>query len=271
MPEPPATIPFAAGQAVQRQPPTGRLLLAAVGALTLLGFAIRLANFDQSLLGDELSTYWIINGHSLGDVLSSVRSNDEITPPLYFILGWLSLKIGSDPEWVRLPSLLAGTATIPLVYMLGARTVGRAAGLLAAAVFALSPFMIYYSDEARSYALMIALLTASTLALLIALESGRARWWAVYAACSCGALLSHYTCVFPLAAQFALGGLGPSGGDPAAACWRTWARWSGSPPGSPASSPTTTRRRRRSSRRCSRSPSARSGSRSRTGRSATPT
>lgn len=181
---------------------TRRLLLAAVGGLTLLGFAIRLANFDQSLLGDELSTYWIINGHSLGDVLSSVRSNDEITPPLYFVLGWLSLKIGSDPEWVRLPSLLAGTATIPLVYLLGARTLGRAAGLLAAAVFALSPFMIYYADEARSYALMIALLTASTVALLIALESGRARWWAAYAACSCGALLSHYTCVFPLAAQF---------------------------------------------------------------------
>ena len=174
----------------------------AVAGLTLLGFAIRLANFDQSLLGDELSTYWIIHGHSLGDVLSSVRSNDEITPPLYFILGWLSLKVNSDPEWVRLPSLLAGTATIPLVYLLGARTVGRAAGLVACAVFALSPFMIYYSDEARSYALMIALLVGSTIALLIALETARARWWALYAACSCGALLSHYTCVFPLAAQF---------------------------------------------------------------------
>ncbi len=184
------------------RPQTRSLLVAAVAGLTLLGLAIRLANFDQSLLGDELSTYWILHGHSLGDVLSSVRSNDEITPPLYFIFGWLSMKVGPNPEWVRLPSLLAGTATIPLVYMLGSRTVSRAAGLVGAAVMALSPFMIYYSTEARSYALMIALVTASTLALLVALESGRARWWGVYAVCACGALYSHYTSVFPLAAQF---------------------------------------------------------------------
>jgi mannosyltransferase len=181
---------------------TGSLLVAAVAGLTLLGFAIRLANFDQSLLGDELSTYWILHGHSLGDVLSSVRSNDEISPPLYFILGWLSLKLGSGPEWVRLPSLLTGTAAIPLIYLLGVRTVSRAAGLVGAAVMALSPFMIYYSTEARSYALMIALLIASTLALLTAVESRRTRWWVVYAVCSCAALYTHYTSVFPLAAQF---------------------------------------------------------------------
>jgi 4-amino-4-deoxy-L-arabinose transferase-like glycosyltransferase len=181
----------------------GSVLVAAVAGLTLLGLAIRLANLDQSLFGDELSTYWIVEGHSLGDVVSSVRSDDEITPPLYFILAWLSLQVDSGLEWMRLPSLIAGTATIPLVYLLGMRTVSWAAGLVGAAVTALSPFMIYYSTEARSYALMIALLTASTLALLAALRGGRARWWGVYALSACGALYSHYTSVFPLAAQFA--------------------------------------------------------------------
>jgi mannosyltransferase len=173
-----------------------------VGGITLAGFVLRLAQFDQSLLGDELSTYWILHDQSLGEVLSSIHSDDEITPPLYFALAWLSLQVGPDPEWVRLPSLIAGTVTIPLVYLLGLRTIGRAAGLVAAAVIALSPFMIYYAVEARSYALMIALLTVSTVAMLAALESGRARWWALYAACSCAAMLSHYTAVFPLAAQF---------------------------------------------------------------------
>jgi hypothetical protein len=172
-----------------------------VVGLTILGFALRLATFDQGLFADELSTYWIVHDRSLGDVLSSVRSNDEITPPLSFILGWLTLKIGGDPEWVRLPSLIAGTATIPLVYLLGARTLNRTAGTIAAAVMTLSPFMIYYSVEARAYALMIAFLVLSTLALLLAVEGGRARWWVIYAICSVGALYSHYTCVFVLASQ----------------------------------------------------------------------
>jgi len=179
----------------------GAVFAASVACLTLLGLAIRVSNFDQSLFGDELSTYWIVHDRSLWSVISHVRSNDEITPPLYFILGWLTLKLGGAPDWVRLPSLLAGTATIPMVYLLGARTVGRTAGLIAAAVMALSPFMNYYSDEARAYALMIALVTASTLALLAAIRTGRTRWWVVYAVCSCGALYSHYTAAFPLAGQ----------------------------------------------------------------------
>lgn len=174
-----------------------------VVALTAIGFLLRLAQFDQSLLADELSTYWIIRDNSLGAVLSDIHSDYEITPPLYFALAWLSDQIGSGPEWVRLPSLIAATATIPLLYMVGARTVGRTAALLATAIFALSPFMIYYAGEARSYALMVALLTASTLALLIALESGRRRWWVLHAVCAAGAMLSHYTAAFPLAAQFA--------------------------------------------------------------------
>jgi hypothetical protein len=181
--------------------PAGAAFTASVAGLTLLGLAIRVANFDQTLFGDELSTYWIVHDRSLGDVLSIVHSNDEITPPLYFILGWLTLKVGGAAEWVRLPSLVAGTVTIPLVYLLGARTVGKPAGLVGAAVMALSPFMIYYSDEARAYALMIALVTGSALALQAAIRTGRTRWWVVYAVCSCGALLSHYTSVFPLAGQ----------------------------------------------------------------------
>jgi Dolichyl-phosphate-mannose-protein mannosyltransferase len=176
---------------------------AAVAGVTVVGFVLRLLLFDQSLLGDELSTYWIIDGRSLGDVLSLVRSDAEITPPLYFVSAWASLELGGDPEMIRLPSLLAGTATIPLIYLVGRRAAGAGAGLVAAAVMALSPFMIHYSAEGRSYALMILLLTGSVLALLKALDGGGWRCWATYAACSCGAMLTHYTSAFPLAAQSA--------------------------------------------------------------------
>jgi len=99
------------------------------------------------------------------------------------------------------PALLAGTATIPVVYLLGRRALGRRAGVLAAALTALSPFMIYYSAEARAYGLMMFLLACSTLSMLLAIDTGRGRYWVLFAVCSAAAFYTHYTSAFVLAVQ----------------------------------------------------------------------
>jgi uncharacterized membrane protein len=173
----------------------------AVALLTALGVGLRAAVASDSMLADELSTYWIISATGLGDVISTVHSNAEITPPLHFIAAWLATRIDLTPELARAPSVLAGAATIPAVYLLGLRTVGRAAALVAAAIASLAPFMIYYSAEARSYALTMLLVTLSTLAMLNAVDARRTRWWVPYAFCSCAAMYTHYTSVFALGAQ----------------------------------------------------------------------
>lgn len=179
----------------------------AVALAVLAGIVLRVVLLRQSLFADELSTYWIVARHGLGEVLALLYSHGriqhaEITPPLFFILSWVTAQIGHAPELLRAPSLVAGVLTIPLVYALGVRTAGRAAGMLAAALTALSPFMIYYSAEARSYGVMMLLATGSTLAMLRALDGDGRRWWILYGACSWGAFLTHYTCAFLLAAQF---------------------------------------------------------------------
>ncbi|HET6832088.1 MAG TPA: hypothetical protein VFH44_12150, partial [Solirubrobacterales bacterium] len=74
-----------------------------MAALTLLGLALRIARYDQTILGDETSTLYIVEGRSLGEVLDLVSSDAEISPPLYFILAWLTTKLGSAPELIRLP------------------------------------------------------------------------------------------------------------------------------------------------------------------------
>ncbi len=170
-------------------------------ALTALGAALRLSVAGQSLFADELSTYWILDTNGLGGVVSTVHTDAEITPPLFFVLSWLTTRIDLTPELLRAPALLAGSATIPLVYLVGARTVGRGAALVAAALTTLAPFMIFYSAEGRGYGLAMGLVTLSTLALLLAADSGRARWWIVYAAASCLAMYTHYTVAFLLVAQ----------------------------------------------------------------------
>ena len=173
-----------------------------VAALTLLGFVLRLHYYGGSLVGDELSTLWIVDNHGLGGTVDFVSGDGEITPPLYFILAWFATKLGSAPELVRLPSLIAGVASIPLVYQLGVRTLSRAAGLIAATVLTLSPFMIYFSANGRPYALMTLFLIGSTLAMLAAVRTGRVRWWVAFAVLTCLTMYTHYTAVFVIAGQY---------------------------------------------------------------------
>jgi len=176
--------------------------VAVVAVVTAVGLVLRLLVAGESLFADELSTYWIVASNGLGGVVSTVHTNAEISPPLYFVSSWLTTRIDLTPELLRAPSLLAGTATIPLVYALGARTVGKRAGLIATPLVALSPFMIYYSAEARSYALMMALVVLSTVALVQAVRGKGVGWWVGYAAFSAAAFYTHYTSSFALAAQF---------------------------------------------------------------------
>jgi 4-amino-4-deoxy-L-arabinose transferase-like glycosyltransferase len=159
---------------------------------------------SNSLFEDELSTYYIVTGHGIGQIfLPGYGHALELNPPFSFLLSWIAERLGSSPELLRLPSFLAGMATIPLVFAVAIRTVGRIAGIVAAALVALSPFLIFYSTQARPYAVMVFLVLASTQALLLALEREGWRWWAVYAVCSCAAMYTQYTAVFVLIVQAA--------------------------------------------------------------------
>ncbi len=174
-----------------------------VVVLTVVGAVLRVLIARQSVFADELSTYWISVRHSLGGVLSLLYSTGriqhaEITPPLSFLTSWLTTRVGSSPELLRLPALVAGTATIPLIYRLGIETVGRRAALLAAALTTFAPFMIYYSAEARAYGLLMLFVTGAVLSILLALKSGRRRYWVLYAVCAAATFYTHYTGLFVL-------------------------------------------------------------------------
>jgi hypothetical protein len=200
---PPAVV--AEGQRRNLPYPTLAPVLA-IAVLTIVGAGLRAVVANQSLFADELSTYWISATHGLGGVLSLLYSSGrihhaEITPPLSFLASWVSTRFGHSAELLRAPALLAGTATIPLIYLLGLRTISRRAALIATALAALAPFMIYYSAEARAYGLMMLLVICSTLSMLIAIDTRRRRWWALYAVSSAAAFYTHYTCVFVLGAQ----------------------------------------------------------------------
>jgi hypothetical protein len=172
-----------------------------VAGITLIALAFRLPSFGDSLWGDDLSTNYVVNGFGIGGVVEIVRSNQEATPPLFFALTWLT-KGFDGTEGLRLISLLAGAGAIPLTYLLGVRTVGRPAALVGSLLIALAPLQIYYSTEARAYALAMFLSLLASLMLLIALERGRLGWWIAYALSVGAAAYTHFTCVFVLLGLF---------------------------------------------------------------------
>lgn len=106
----------------------------------------------DSLWLDEAVT-WQQSNDSLADLIR--RTANDTYPPLNNLLVYGSINLFGDREWaLRLPSAILGTANIFALYWLGSMTVGRVAALLAAAFLALSGFHVWYSQEARMYALL---------------------------------------------------------------------------------------------------------------------
>jgi uncharacterized membrane protein len=175
----------------------------AVAGLTLAAFVLHLSQLHQSLFGDEVLAYNEIAGHGLRQLIHLVSTGVESSPPLFFILAWFSSKLGDPTVWIRLPSLLFGAATVPVVYLLGRELTSRRAALLAAAIMAASPFAAYYGVEARPYATAEFFAAVSTLALLRAVRTRAAGYWVIYAVAAAAAAYSHYTAIFVLLAQVA--------------------------------------------------------------------
>src|SRR6188472_628806 len=169
-------------------------------ALTLLGAVLRFPTLDrQSFWLDELVTASLLD-RGLGDVVREIPRT-EATPYLYYVVAWLWNSVFGLGE-VGLPSLsaLAGTATIPVAYGAGVVLVSRRAGIVAAALVATSPFLVWYSQEARSYALLTLLGAGTVLAFALSLRGGR---WslAAWAVLSALAVATHYYAVFLVAAE----------------------------------------------------------------------
>ena len=170
-------------------------------AITALAAALRFTNLAQQ-------SYWLDESqavHELGLPFGQMLhawSGFEWNPPLYLIIAWPWTKLfGTGEVGLRSLSALLGTGLIPLVYLCGRELISERAGLLAAAFTAVNPFMIWYSQEAREYMLLVVLCAASLLFFVRAWRTGARRdliWWAVFSAL---ALLTQYFAGFLIAAE----------------------------------------------------------------------
>ena len=171
--------------------------------MTLAGLALRLLMLREPAWGDEMSTLWIIRGNDFFGVISAVNSDAEISPPFYFLLAKVSSWVfGQTPDAVRLPSLVAGVLAVPAFYLVGLKSLGRRAALYATAIAAVSPFLVYFSANARAYSVMILMLVLASWCLLAATSGKGRNWhWVGWSAFGALAVYSHYTACLVLAGQ----------------------------------------------------------------------
>ncbi len=172
----------------------------ALGGLLVLGAALRVWNLGaESFWHDESWTWGLIQGGPR-DLVRRLATYDA-HPPLYFLLVQAWSLFGSSEAWLRALSVVFGVASIPLIHRLAARVGGPTAGLAAAAFLTLSPYHVYYSREARSYALLLLLCVVSLDLLLDLAAAPNRKKWIAFAAVSAAILLTHYMGAFFLAAE----------------------------------------------------------------------
>ena len=173
----------------------------ALSGCVVLAALLRLPTLaSQSLWYDEAVTSWLLRG-SPGQMLHALP-HSESTPPVYYLLAWGWVRLaGRDELGLRSLSAAAGIATVPVAYAAARELAGRRAGLIAALLVAVSPMLVWYSQEARSYALLVLLSTASLWLMARARSrptAGRLVGWAVVAAL---ALWTHYFALFVVAPE----------------------------------------------------------------------
>ena len=141
-------------------------------------------------------------GRQLPDIIKDMALG--VHPPLYHVLVhfWMAA-FGQTEVAVRSFSVLVGVAAIPVAYWAGSRIFDRRTGLIASMLVALSPFQIWYSQEARMYELLFLAGLLSTAFLVLSLRDGRPRYWIGYFFWTAVGLFTHYFFVFLLASQIA--------------------------------------------------------------------
>jgi hypothetical protein len=159
---------------------------------TVLGAALRLYHLGETpAWRDETVVYWL-GQETLGRLLSRDLALTGTHPPLFYIVhwGWNYLTglfgIGPSAIAVRMPSVIIGTASIPLFYVMFRNGFGQRVAAAGAVFLAVSPAHLAFSRTAKSEILVVFLLIPTLgfavrlLDRLADLRDARADVWTVW-------------------------------------------------------------------------------------------
>jgi uncharacterized membrane protein len=177
-----------------------------IAAATLVAALLRLFRLGHpSLWIDEVFTWY---SSDVGSHMPWAHVVENVHGPLYTLMLHYWGAVAGDGEWaLRFPSALAGIATVPVVAWLASRWLGRSSAVPAAWLAAGSPFLVWYSQEARNYAQLIPCVALGAVAMLSLREKLSARALAGFLVASGVGLLCNfsYALIAPLHLYWWLG------------------------------------------------------------------
>ena len=145
-------------------------------SITWLAFALRIYHLSfQSLWRDEVDVLRFAT-RPWPELLAMFRSPGE-NGPLFFVAlrPWIALA-GRTEFSLRFPSAFAGTLAVPVTYILVRRLVGeRKTAAIVMLLMAAAPYLTWYSQDAKMYALLTALVPLALWLTVDAIQRGH--WW----------------------------------------------------------------------------------------------
>ena len=189
---------------IQEDHPAPRPLLMVAAALCV-GLALRVL-----MLGSK--SFWLDETLSIQLAANPLqlwaRGFDHSHPPLYYALLHYWLPLGASEFALRLSSALVGSLAIPLSYRLAVDLGGRRVAYTTMWLAALSPLLVWYSQELRSYSLLLVfgLVMAIALARLITRSNllPNLLWWLLFVLAMSAALYTHYAALMLLPIQLGI-------------------------------------------------------------------
>lgn len=158
-----------------------------------------------ALVGLDRAPFWRDEAYTLGAIhqLPETIRDTGGTMALYYSLLRVWGTVSESVWWLRSLSVALALAALGLFVALAARVVGPATARLAGVLLALSTLWVAYAQEARSYALVMLLVTGSWLALdrALAADETANRWWALHTLIGILLPLTHGLALLQVLAQ----------------------------------------------------------------------
>ncbi len=166
-----------------------------VFALVAVALVARVIGLNDGLWVDEVYSLVRSFREPVGQILTEYWGDNH--HPLYAILAHASRAVFGEAPWtIRLPAMLFGVASVPLLLALGEELMDRREAILAALFLAVSYHHVWFSQNARGYSAIAFFTIATLFALHRGVATGRLSYFVVYGVLAALGAYTHLTMIF---------------------------------------------------------------------------